>query len=218
MLPTYRRLDGTLSSDGNTIICRLSVVKLSRIALGLTFGGFIFTIIWSILYDFENVTHTHCGVDNYLPSVSAAIGNHEPQRTIWTTLIVLHFPMRLIIVYMYLHLYREQIRSIYQWCVNCLFVISLLENCSLLSLSIWNSSNNYEIHKRSFTVFVLCGEIYMICTYLLNKYGRKSISRTNLEKRSLHLKRTVAFVNVTSLLFAIYFFYRHNTFCEPGSK
>lgn len=218
MLPTYRRLDGTLvTPSGTSVVCRLSMMKLSRLALALTFGAFVFVISWSILYNFEDVTHTHCGVANYLPSVSSAIGNHEPQRTIWTILIALHFPIRLVIVHMYLRLYRDQIRSIYQWCVSMLFGISLLENFGLLFLSLWTSSINYEIHKRSFTVFVVCAEIYMISTYFLTKYGR-ILPMTNIEKRSMRFKRNITLINITSLTFAVYFFYRHNKFCEPGSK
>lgn len=218
MLPTYRRLDGSLViPSGTAIICRFSMMKLSRMALGLTFGGFMFAIIWSVVYNFENVTHTHCGVPNYLPSVSAAIGNYEPQRTIWTVVIVLHFPLRLVIVQMYLRLYRDLIHPAYQWCVKVIIILSFLENTSLVFLSLWTSSSNYEVHKKSFTVFVTSAEIYMISTYFLNKYAR-ILPMSNNEKRSILFKRNITIVNLISLALAVYFFYRHNTKCETGGK
>lgn len=218
MLPTYRRLDGSLvTSSGTAAIYRFSMMNLSKLALGLTFGGFVFAIIWSVIYNFENVTHTHCGVPNYLPSVSAAIGNHEPQRTVWTLIILLHFPLRLIIVQMYFRLYRDQIRPSFQWCVLLTIVLSYLENTGLLFLSLWTSSTNYEVHKKSFTVFVTCAELYMISTYFLNKYGR-ILPMSTYEKRSINFKRNITIVNLISLVLAIYFFYRHNAKCESGGK
>lgn len=216
MLPTYRRLDGSLvTPSGTSVVCRTSIAKLSRVAVGLIFGAFIYSIVWSILYNFEAATHTHCEVRNYLPSVSSAIGNHEPQRTIWTLCIIIHFPMRLIIVQMYFRLYRDHIRPIYQWCVGIVIALSFLENFALLFLSIWTSTRNYEVHKRSFSVFVSCAELYMISTYFLNKHAR-ILPMNSIERRSLDYKRRITIVNLVSLILASYFFYRHNTKCEPG--
>lgn len=52
-------------------------------------------ILISIALHWDDTTQTHCGVSNWLPSMSAAIGNNFPQRMIWRGAIALTLYQRL---------------------------------------------------------------------------------------------------------------------------
>ena len=51
-------------------------------------GGGMLTVVLSIVLHFEDSTWSHCRVFNFLPSVSASIGNNTPERYIWRHAVV----------------------------------------------------------------------------------------------------------------------------------
>ncbi|CAF2873513.1 unnamed protein product [Rotaria sp. Silwood2] len=57
----------------------------------------------SLMKDFEESTRTHCNVTNLLPSISASIGEYEPQRFIWRFCFALDSILRYIIAYLQLN-------------------------------------------------------------------------------------------------------------------
>lgn len=121
----------------------LSFSKIAWFTVSLPFLGFIFCIIWSILYNFEKATETHCNVYNFLPSVSAAIGHYKPQKNVWEFTIAIQATIRAIVLYMYYRYYRE---TAYRWAkgiTNFALLSYLLENAALVTLSFWSSNENY---------------------------------------------------------------------------
>lgn len=54
--------------------------------------------------------------------------------------------------------------------------------------------------------------------FYLCKHARRDASLTQLESKSLKLKRNLFIINLVSILLATYFFLRHNDHCEGGSK
>lgn len=50
----------------------------------------------AITLHLEEATRTHCGVVNYLPSISAAVASFSPERYIWRFFIALHSAPRII--------------------------------------------------------------------------------------------------------------------------
>ncbi|KAM7351004.1 post-GPI attachment to proteins factor 2-like [Cochliomyia hominivorax] len=209
MLPTYERLNAP-----KTLI-KIAFSKLSIGAISLALGAFLFTIIWTLLFDFERATYTHCDVRNFLPSISAAIGNYEPQKTIWRLAIILHLPIRLAVAHIYAKYYRDHIRKNRRWFANCAVILNVVENFALLSLSLWTSSDDYEMHRNSFVTFIACSELYMLITYFLHKNGRK-LQLTELEEKSVNFKFYLFVTNLVAFAMAGYFFLRHNSKCEPG--
>lgn len=127
--------------------------KFAVAIVSLPFFGLIFCVIWSILYFFERSTATHCDVLNYLPSISAAIGNYEPQRFVWQVAILLQALPRLLIAQQYVWHYRGIIRRNRRALVYFACVLNIVENCALVGLSLWNSTDDYG--KKFFTVFSL---------------------------------------------------------------
>lgn len=211
MLPSYERLNAPKT------LVKIAFSKLAMGAISLALGAFLFTIVWTLLYDFERATYTHCDVRNYLPSISAAIGNYEPQKTMWRLAIVLHLPMRLAVAYIYSKYYRDNIRKNRRIFAQSAVTLNVVENLALLSLSLWTSSDDYEIHRNAFITFIACSEIYMFITYFLHKNGRKQ-QLTELEERSVKYKFYFFVANLIAFALAGYFFLRHNAKCEPGGE
>lgn len=209
------------------------------VIVSLPFCSFIFCILWCILYFFERSTSTHCDVYNYLPSISAAIGNYQPQRFIWQLSILLHFLPRLCIAKHYLHYLRKNILRVPIYgAVYLVYSLNVIENFALVGLSLWTSSNDYgklmvlvsffkiienlmvsEMHKYCFSVFIISSELYMgLSCYLFINSRRIDQQKGRLHHKSVKVKCVLFFINILSLALALYFFFRHNTYCEPGGK
>uniref|UniRef100_A0A1I8PZK5 CWH43-like N-terminal domain-containing protein n=1 Tax=Stomoxys calcitrans TaxID=35570 RepID=A0A1I8PZK5_STOCA len=209
MIPTYERLNGP------KVLFKIAYSKILISAISLALGAFLFCIFWSVVFDFERSTITHCDVRNYLPSISAAIGNYEPQKSIWRISIILHLPARLPMAYIYYNYYKEHIRKNRRIFAQIAVALNVIENFALLSLSIWTSSGSYDIHRNAFVTFIASSELYMIISYFLNKNGRKQ-ALTETEEKSVRYKLSCFLINLLAFALVVYFFLRHNSKCEPG--
>ncbi|XP_036340649.1 post-GPI attachment to proteins factor 2-like [Rhagoletis pomonella] len=212
MLPTsgsYNRLDGPQP------LFRIRFGKIAIAVVSLALGSFLFCVIWSLLFEFESSTSTHCDVHNYLPSISSAIGSYEPQKTVWRLAITLQLPARIVVSKMYMQYYKDTIRRNRRVYAVIACLLNMSENLALLSLSLWTSMDNYRIHRNSFVVFIACSEVYMLISYFLNKNGRK-VPLLPMEEKSLMYKRNLFITNVTAFILAGYCFLRHNSLCEAG--
>lgn len=212
MLPTYEKLNSAQPS------VRIPFGKFSTLVVSLPLFSFLFCVVWCVIFYFERSTATHCGVNNYLPSISAAIGNYQPQRFLWQLAICVHFIPRLVIAKVYLDFYREVIRKDRMHLARIALSLNIVENFALLILSLWTSTEHYEVHKVFFCIFIFTSEIYMIVVYFLNKNGRRLPLATKEEIRSIRLKKGLVIVNVMSFALAGFCFMRHNTRCEPGGE
>lgn len=211
MLPQYSELGKTGSPK-----FRINFGKFAVIVVSLPLLSFIFCVIWSILFFFKRSTATHCDVPNYLPSISAAIGNYQPQRFIWQFAICTDIIPRLMIVQMYLQYYTKTIRKNRRNLAYLACFVNVIENFALLGLTLWTSVDDYSTHKFCFLLFILSSELYMFMSYLINKNARKTSTITEEEIISLKHKRNLFIVNLISFAAAGYFFLRHNFKCEPG--
>ncbi|ETN58460.1 fgf receptor activating protein [Anopheles darlingi] len=227
MLPQYERLrDPSLAGDpigpgGTTPGIRKSTVRIRFGKLAVTTAmlpvlGFLFCVVWSLMYNFVQANATHCMVYNFLPSLSAAIGNYQPQRFVWQFSVLLHAPPRYAIAFLYknhhLSLLARKHRK--EWAyLAC--ILNIVELSSLVGLTLWTSSSNYEIHKFCFSAFIVCSILYMLLVVVINRLSRIDEMLTLAERKSLRYKRRLMWVNVLSILLAVYFFLRHNQYCEP---
>lgn len=137
MLPQYERL-----GDSKPVFS-ISFGRFAVIIVSLPFFGFIFCVVYSVLFFFKQSTGTHCHVANLLPSISAAIGNYQPQRFVWQVCIVLHFLPRLLIARMYLKHYDDVIRRNRRGFAYVAVLLNVLENFALLGLSLFTSIDSY---------------------------------------------------------------------------
>lgn len=209
MLPIYERLD-------SKPLLKIPFGRFALAVVSLPFGSFIFCVIWSLIFDFEASTGTHCGVPNLLPSISAAIGNYQPQRFVWQMAISIHFLPRLLVARHYLKYFEDKIRKNRRKLGYLAVALNTIENFSLLGLSLFTSNTDYNIHRDCFMTFIASSEIYMLLSYFLNKNARKRPELAVIERKSLRFKRDLFILNVFSFAAAGYFFVRHNNHCEPG--
>ncbi|XP_012265379.1 post-GPI attachment to proteins factor 2 isoform X2 [Athalia rosae] len=197
--------------------CRL-LIPFSKIAwftVSLPLFGFIFCIVWSVLYNFTAATYTHCKVDNFLPSISAAIGHYRPQKDIWKAAIATQSFTRILVLIMYYRHYKE---TLYKWAYgigNFVLFTYTIENTALVTLSFWSSIENYALHKLSFITFLVMSLLHMLLSSIVVRNCR-SPAKDTIEENSFQWKRRMLIGNVSSILLATYFFYRHNTYCESN--
>ena len=106
------------------------------------------------------------------------------------------------------------------------FAIGFIEILSLLGLSIVPSKENFVVHKTCFIIFVLTSFINMCLTYYLmqecyNKENnsshlvRNAFQWTPMAIKSIEYKRTILKSNIFAIPALMYFYWRHNVYCEP---
>ncbi|KAK4288980.1 hypothetical protein Pmani_038025 [Petrolisthes manimaculis] len=203
--------------EADVSVVRIAVARLAVVTVSLPLGAFLLCIYLSLRYNFDLSTATHCGVPNYLPSISSSIGEFVPQRYIWRIAIAVHSAPRFLLASMY-HSFMNRVLPVdpfYKKAVRFTTLLNVVEIIALLCLSFVSSKENYDMHKFSFIVFMLCSELYMLITYLLLKDNRPRLT-SPLERCALTKKRQLMMANLTSFIVALYFFYRHNKYCEPG--
>ncbi|KAM4047662.1 LOW QUALITY PROTEIN: post-GPI attachment to proteins factor 2 [Anomaloglossus baeobatrachus] len=194
----------------------LFAVRFTTFAVGtvcLPLCGFIFCIFWSLIFNLEETTATHCGVPNYLPSISAAIGGVTPQLYVWRFCIGLHSAPRLLVAVAYLNYYMALGGSYWRCHINLL--LNVCEILCLLLLTYVSSKENHGIHQLAFILFMVFSLGYMMVTIRIWRLSRKySVSAE--EHRSYKWKLRLFIFNVTAFLISLMFYYRHNAHCEAG--
>ncbi|KAK2150078.1 hypothetical protein LSH36_424g00004 [Paralvinella palmiformis] len=194
------------------IIFRLNGTLMSMGILSLPLIAFLLSVIISMIKDFEQSTATHCRVWNLFPSISAAISCCTPQRYIWRLLIALHTAPRFMIACMYYNHYMAFSVSgngvLYQMMVAVNSLLHVLENICLLTLSFVMSHENYG--------FMLFSLLYMFLTLVVFRWSRSGGPWTPKDLTSYRKKVSLAVFNMSVVIISVYFFFRHNWYCEPG--
>ncbi|XP_011551588.3 post-GPI attachment to proteins factor 2 [Plutella xylostella] len=203
------------NAHGRKYFIRIPVSKLCLFTVSLPLFAFITCVLMTMYKDFESANKTHCNVPNIFPSISASIGNYEPQSSIWRTAIYIHAPLRFFIIYLRWNHYRNVIYNDYAGVVNFAVLLNFIENLALVGLTHWTSSLNYPYHELCFKTFIGTSIFYMFFTCMLFSKCRQRPNTTRTELYSLKIKWRMFFLNVGSFTFAAFFFLRHNSLCEP---
>uniref|UniRef100_A0A0K0G406 Post-GPI attachment to proteins factor 2 (inferred by orthology to a C. elegans protein) n=1 Tax=Strongyloides venezuelensis TaxID=75913 RepID=A0A0K0G406_STRVS len=202
----------------------LVTVRFSTLAKVVAFCpafALILCIITSMILHWDLVTSTHCGVYNFFPSVSAAIATYNPEKYIWRFLIAIHITPRYVFALANRNLLIKcplrPSSSISFFSALCNFscALNVLEINFLLLLTTISSTDDHFLHKCSFVGFVTTAMIHMyLSTWLYNHSNRRRV--TNFGEK-IYQKRVLSVISCTlSLSLAMYFYWRHNTYCEPG--
>ena len=196
---------------------RLRFRHLLLATVALPLFGFLFCVGWSLLYDFSAATSTHCKVVNYLPSLSAAIGNFVVQRRVWKTAIALHAAPRFLIGYLYFGHWRQVLAPVHSARLVLLTsqVFYVSENVGLLGLSFVTSAEDFPFHKVAFILFLVSAGFYMLLTCWLCRQPRAR-PVTRREHLSSRRKYVLFVMYCVCLTLAMYFYERHNAYCEAG--
>ncbi|CAF2621965.1 unnamed protein product [Rotaria sp. Silwood2] len=176
----------------------------------------------SLLKDFEKSTRTHCQVFNFLPSISASIGDCEPQRYIWRLCFALDSIPRYIIAYLQfkrlLNRHHILLPELYQLVQITNSLIHALELTFLLLLTYISSNEIKWIHECSFVGFMICSLVHMLLTVLIDYFWPRTINcRVSDQEIMVRTKRLQWFIiNIGSFFISLYFYFRHNEHCEPN--
>jgi len=216
---------GALVMFPDDILFCVTIRELAWFCTMLTAGAFLTCVALAVSLHFEGSTKTHCNVPNFLPSISAAIGDFTPERYIWRFCIGLHCFPRLMSAFVYKNFYLrsplrpsetlDEGRCFYVLMCWLICVLHLGENLALLSLSFVSSTENHAFHEMSFITFVILSQLYIVLTLYMFRYsGRQRASSQG--HKSYQTKQTLFVINICALLASVYFFVRHNRYCEPG--
>ncbi|XP_052719296.1 uncharacterized protein LOC128191245 [Crassostrea angulata] len=201
---------------------RVHFSSLSNVVAGLPFFATLFCVAWSVYFNFEESTATHCRVPNYLPSISAAIGGYIPQRNVWRICIALHAFPRFLIALAYFRFHMqflvEKWRKLYSTLAGLCTLLHVVENFALVVLTYISSLDDREIHESMFVLFMVTSEVYMLLTCLLYRWGHTVGGRkmTPNEIQSYHYKLGMFVSNFIIFMMAVYMYFRHNWYCESG--
>uniref|UniRef100_A0A183BT10 Ribosomal_L16 domain-containing protein n=1 Tax=Globodera pallida TaxID=36090 RepID=A0A183BT10_GLOPA len=188
---------------------------------GCPLVAFLLCLLLSIILHYEQAVWTHCEVTNWLPSLSAAVSSFAPERYIWRLFIGFHGTPRLVLAFAFKNflitssLWPSPFRSWYRWASQFSCALNLCEILSLVLLSSISSTEDHFLHALSFCGFALFAHFYMfISIWLFDFSGRRRSSK--LGELSFQYKVLCCVGSVLSLVFALYFYYRHNRYCESG--
>jgi len=205
------RLDPLVSSNLLLIYRSLTVSTVS---------AFFICILLSIKNNLDQSTATHCNVPNYLPSISAAIGGYSPQKYIWRIAVALQLSPRLFFAFIYYqHNLAQPFHTIdhvaYPFLCKLTFWVVVVENLALGLLTYVSSIELFLVHKLGFSFFVVCSVLHQllhiaVCRFSVNKM------EDPYERRLIRRKTLFTCWHLLSLVSAMYCYWRHNAFCEPG--
>lgn len=183
--------------------------------VGLPFMASIICVLTTIIR-YPNANYTHCEVTNFAPSISAAIGTFKPQRYIWQGCIALHCAPRFLFAFLHAHHFHQRLphTTLNAILVKLVLIVHVVEILGLLALTIVSSHENFPIHKTAFGTFIFCSLIYMcVSVYLCCRAGYSA--QNHYERYAVILKKRFLRITLFSVILMLYFYWRHNEYCEP---
>jgi hypothetical protein len=179
-------------------------------------------VVLSIVKDFRLANRTHCHVFNIFPSISSCISALYPQNTIWRICIGIDSFPRYCIAFVYYKKYyalkaqHMRYQSCYEKFVQAIMAVHAIELTSLLTLTYISSMEIFHAHALSFITFLGSSILYMILTIGTYYWPRHSASGlTKKERQSKSLKGCTLIFYLATCVGSLYFYYRHNRYCEP---
>ncbi|PAA57265.1 hypothetical protein BOX15_Mlig013600g1 [Macrostomum lignano] len=195
-----------------------SVSQVSALSVVLPASALAICVTYSVAYHSDHSLATHCQTANYLPSISAAVGETSPEKQIWSLFLTVSCALRLILAMAYYQEIRGRLRRDQDCCLTGgHFAVNCLELAALFGLSVVSSSDNFPIHRNCFAIFLISSSVYMllhlrVCCRLRSR--QKLTDRQLISTRSFYIKLISFGVYCLSTALAVYFYMRHQALCE----
>ncbi|CAK0825826.1 unnamed protein product, partial [Prorocentrum cordatum] len=125
------------------------------------------TLVISVVWNYRAVTSVHCGrkAQEFLPSISACIGDFSTQRWTWRSAMTLYVWQRLLTAPLYYRLLGEAAGFGPLNTARC--AVFFTEQLCLMMLTTVSSSENLVMHQLYLASFALCTVVGMCMTYAL---------------------------------------------------
>ncbi|KAF2363933.1 Frag1/DRAM/Sfk1 [Trinorchestia longiramus] len=158
-------------------------------------------------------------VYNFLPSISAVTGV-SPQRYLWRVAVALHISPRLLVAFVSKSHYESlgaivspAKRPAYQSLVNTAFYLNLVELATLCGVTYISNKENYPVHEKFFTLFMMVSLVYMLVVVRVFSCVETGLSPAM--KRSFLHKKCIFGLKLAATAGLMFFFYRHRVYCLP---
>ena len=139
------------SDSSNKMNGRLGSLNFRDIAVltvYLPFFCMIGCVSYAIIFYFDEVTESKCGVHNFIPSISGAVCM-RPLLHLWRFCIVVHAVPRICITHLYYYSHMSVSRKVIAWksyksLVSLVYVLDLVDILSLCGLTIVSTVDNFR--------------------------------------------------------------------------
>ncbi|RUS78833.1 hypothetical protein EGW08_013418 [Elysia chlorotica] len=166
----------------NNVIFNLDMWTYAILCTIFPASSLIICFLTGFFFRFDEVNATMCGVQNYIPSISAVTGI-TPQTYLWRTSIGLQAAPRLSVCFFYYNQYRNKMHQVaphrlawFQILVRLNFWLNFIENCCLILVAFITNRENYPAHEKIFIVFMVSSLCYMLTNTILFKWSREGYS------------------------------------------
>jgi hypothetical protein len=180
-------------------------------------GSLIVCLFLGTLLHLDETTGTHCEVPNIVPSISAVIGGSTPERYIWRLGIAFFSFPRTFESFIYHNFFSTSpghAASASNSHLNKLVWLLHVGQClSLFILTYVSSTEYYEVHRNGFIGFIACSILHMLAFLFLFRRVRTPFSPR--DRKSFRLRVSFTILHILFFVTSIYFFKRHNDYCEP---
>eukprot|EP01098_Paradermamoeba_levis_P015664 TRINITY_DN8078_c0_g1_i1.p1 TRINITY_DN8078_c0_g1~~TRINITY_DN8078_c0_g1_i1.p1 ORF type:complete len:300 (-),score=51.09 TRINITY_DN8078_c0_g1_i1:47-862(-) len=195
--------------------------RSQMVELGSPLFGLLLCLFVAVTLHFEGVNETHCRVKNWMPSISATTGDYLTERFIWRFMIGIMSTVRLfdgLLHYFFYQTKKHLGGHLKPWLNVFVFIAHVTANLSLLTLTYISSTEYRVVHENAFVVFMVFSAFHMVGQISLHYSwaGKPSLLDTK-NKQSQALRWKIFWFFSTHFLFftGLYFYFRHNKFCEP---
>ncbi|XP_017858280.1 PREDICTED: post-GPI attachment to proteins factor 2 [Drosophila arizonae] len=190
--------------------CRISVGLLLHFGCSFMIVLTIFTLLKTIIVDYERSTITHCHVLHIVPSASAVI---QFNQSSWKLLTWSHLPLRLLIAWLYWR-YQQRVLSRRSGLLIYLFVLCFVLNIvsNIVIAEFGDTPGTNWIH----VVLTLSIWITSCCFMATMVYCLAYSQNTEPHRRlSYLLKRKLFFFHLSASVVIWPLYFLHVEFCVP---
>jgi len=173
------------------------------------FLGLLSCFLIAAIFHAEDTTWTHCRVYNFMPSVSAAIGNNAVERVIWKLAVAAHNIFTILDSFiMYANLRRHGAGLLAsRFC----FLTKVFCCLALYLLTFVSSTESMPMHATGFICWLVFGSVYQL-SFLLTV---RSLPDFKMEPHASRFIFWSYFVYFACFPLAIFWYWLHHETCWP---